>query len=191
MDKYRINTTVSRKHWDLLKKYSEKYETQQKTLEHALECLDNDSKIISKPTLEEELWDRIGREIRDLALLFQKNNAKILLETADMERIEEYIIDQKPAEFSVEYYYKKPLKICSFQEIIDATLLKWKIIGGLDMVEYMDKGGYCTINVIHSMGLNFSKMLVMEHESLFRTCNIRAERDYSDRGVFFKIYKPV
>jgi hypothetical protein len=189
MDKYRINTTVSRKHWELLKKYSEKYDTQQKTLEHALECLDNNSKLAHKPTPEEELWERIGREIKDIAVIFQKSSAKLLLENIDLERMREYVFNQKPAEFAIEYYYKKPLKVCSFQEIIDASILKWKVVGGLDMIDYKDNGRFCTLNIIHSMGLNFSKILVMEQESLFKSCNIKAESDYSDRSVFFKIYK--
>ncbi len=41
MKKYRINTTVSSKHYGLLKKHAEKYASQQKTIEHALELLDN------------------------------------------------------------------------------------------------------------------------------------------------------
>jgi hypothetical protein len=106
-----------------------------------------------------------------------------------MERFKEYVYNQKPAEFAIEYYYKKPLKACSFQEIMDATILKWRIVGGLDMIDCKDNGEFCTINIIHSMGLNFSKILVMEQESLHKSCGIKIESDFSDRSVFFKIHK--
>lgn len=42
MSKRRVSTTISIKHWELLKKYTEKYETQQKVLELALESLEKE-----------------------------------------------------------------------------------------------------------------------------------------------------
>ncbi len=43
MKKYRVNTTISQKHHELLKEFVGKYGTQQKVLEHALESLKNNS----------------------------------------------------------------------------------------------------------------------------------------------------
>ena len=50
---HRISTTISQKHWELLKKHTEKFETQQKVLEHALESLENSSKQNPELTREE------------------------------------------------------------------------------------------------------------------------------------------
>jgi len=52
---HRISTTISQKHWELLKKQSEKFETQQKTIEFALESLENSSKQSPALTLEENI----------------------------------------------------------------------------------------------------------------------------------------
>jgi hypothetical protein len=41
MKKYRINTTISLKHHEILKRHAEKFGTQQSVLEHALESLEN------------------------------------------------------------------------------------------------------------------------------------------------------
>ncbi|WP_230627865.1 hypothetical protein [Methanosarcina barkeri] len=56
MKKHRIATTISEKHWILLKKYGEKFETQQKALELALECLENNSKQCPKLTIKQNIW---------------------------------------------------------------------------------------------------------------------------------------
>lgn len=58
LQNHRISTTISQKHWELLKKYAEKFETQQKALEHALESLENSSKQNPALTEEENLWMR-------------------------------------------------------------------------------------------------------------------------------------
>jgi len=82
------------------------------------------------PLDEEELWIRIGREIKDVFTLFQKDFTKILFETADTEKIRDYITREKPAEFAIEWYYHKPLKDGTLKEIIDAVVIKLKIQGG-------------------------------------------------------------
>jgi hypothetical protein len=89
MNKRRVCTTISAKHWELLKKYTAKYETQQKVLELALESLENNSKHITALSQEEEHWMRIGREAKSVACLIQKDGLKELLKTADIERIKE------------------------------------------------------------------------------------------------------
>ncbi len=58
MKKYRINTTISLKHHQILKRHAEKFGTQQSVLEHALESLENNLNHPS-PELspEAETWN--------------------------------------------------------------------------------------------------------------------------------------
>jgi hypothetical protein len=53
---HRISTTISQRHWALLQKHAEKYETQQKALELALESLENSAKQSPVLSQEEKLW---------------------------------------------------------------------------------------------------------------------------------------
>jgi hypothetical protein len=192
MKKYDIHTTLSPSHYALLNKFTEKYETKQKTLEKALEALDTLGHYSSQNlpvSPEEKLWIRVGREIKETFFVFDKKGAKVLFETADIQSFREYVHDQKPVESAIEYYYRKPLNECSLQEIIDGVILNIKFQGSSDMVNCTDDGNYYTINIKHSMGLNFAMAMVIEHESLFKSYRVKTENHFSERSVFFKIYK--
>jgi hypothetical protein len=190
MKKYRVNTTISQKHHTILKEYAEKYGTQQSVLEHALEGLKNNSnQSLGLPPDEEELWMRLGRELKDLFTLLQRDLTKQLFETADIERFREYVKNEKPSEFGIEWYYNKPLKECTLKEIIDATVIKLKIQGGADAISCTDNGSHYTINYTHSLGINCSKMVVAMDESAFKSYGVKYETHFSERSVFFKVFK--
>jgi len=91
MKKYRINTTISQTHHELLKKHAKEFGTQQRVLEYALENIGNNLNRSHKLSSEEELWMRIGRELKGILLFIQKDCAKMLLETADIERFKGYV----------------------------------------------------------------------------------------------------
>ncbi len=94
MKKYRINTTISQKHKSILQKHTKKYGTQQSVLEHALERFEDSSKSIKRlPKDEEELWIRIGEEIKDVFTLLQRDITKMLFETADIEKFKNLTIN--------------------------------------------------------------------------------------------------
>ena len=122
MEKYRLSTTISKKHRDLLKKHLEKYKTQQKVLELALESLENNSNQQHSPaiSLEEELQLRIIREMK-YTCIFPREFLKILFKFSDVERLYEFIADQQWLEFSVEFQYNKSVKECSLKEIMDGV----------------------------------------------------------------------
>lgn len=189
MKKYRINTTISLKHYELLKKYAEKLGTQQSVLELALENLNNNSKEILQLSHEEEVWLKAFRELKGVLIYFQKDYAKILFETADMERTREYVNNEKPVEFALAYYYQKPLKECSLQEIIDAAVLNIKLGCLADSMNCTEDDDCYTINITHSMGINLAKLTIMMYESLFKSYGARFESDFSQRSIFFKIFK--
>jgi hypothetical protein len=75
MKKFDIHTTLSPRYYTLLTKYQEKYGTKQKALEEALEALDN--RVSDKQNMplspEEELWMRVGRELKNVLIIYQKD----------------------------------------------------------------------------------------------------------------------
>lgn len=109
MKKYRINTTISIQHRDLLKKLVEKYGTQQSALEHSLESLENSSHLNKELSEQEEIWLRLYREINGIITILPKEIAKILIETVDIEEFKQYIQNVKQVESVLEYNYKKHL----------------------------------------------------------------------------------
>jgi hypothetical protein len=108
LKRHRIATTISEKHWELLKKHAEKFETQQKALELALECLENNSKQFPELTLEQKIW--LLCESADSMCCVQKDALKILMETANIKRFKEYVIQNKPIECMVSYSIKNLLR---------------------------------------------------------------------------------
>lgn len=188
LKKHRISTTISTKHWELLKKHAAKLETQQIVLELALESLENNSKHNPVQSPEEELWMRIGREVKT-ACLVQKEGLKELIETADIERVREYATHQKPIEYTIEYFYQKPLKECSLKEVIDGIVVNLKISNWLDTINYTDDGDHYTLKITHSLGLNNSKIFKIVNESVFKTYGVKAESNISEKSVFMKIFK--
>jgi hypothetical protein len=187
--KYRLSTTISQKHWALLKKYSEKYETQQKALERALECLDSNSMISSLVTEEDKAWLQVGRDLMPLMVLMPKEQCKMWAETADMDQYLDFVDKYRPIEFTIEFYNQKPLKACTLPEVIDCIILNCKISNNVDTISYADAGDYYELIITHTLGINVSKCHVMLHGSVLRSYGVRFEHTLSERTVFFKIYK--
>lgn len=88
MHNHRISTTISQKHWELLNKHAEEFETQQKALERALECLENSSKQSPSLTHEEKHWLNL-KSAKSLVII-EKTAFKLLLETGDTEQLQEF-----------------------------------------------------------------------------------------------------
>ncbi len=190
MKKYRINTTISQKHQEILKKHTKKYGTQQSVLEHALETLENNIEIQNlELSPEEELWMRIHREIKSGMTLFQRDITKMLFETLDIPKFDELVTTQKPAQFALEWYYNKSIKECSIQEIINAIIINTNIQGGADTVKHTEGENSYNINITHSMGINWGKGLVMMYESMLKSYGAYFESNFSERSVYFKIFK--
>ncbi len=186
---HRISTTISQKHWAILEKYAEKYATQQKVLEKALESLDKSPGQTPPLTREMEVWMMIGKEMKDSLVLFQKDYAKMLLNMMPVDEHQKYVNDHKPVEYAIEFYYKKPLKSCSLQEIIDGEILNLRIQGSVDFVSYEEHADHYMMNIMHSLGLNASKQLLIMNESPFKNYGARYEAHYSEHHIFLKIYK--
>lgn len=187
MKKHRISTTISQKHWGLLKKHVEKYETQQKALERALECLESSSRQSPALTREEKLWVHISRT--KSACIIQKDYLRMLMKITDIELQKEYVAQYKPVEYTTEYYFQKPLKECSLKEVIDGIVINARISNWYDTVDYTDDDGHYTLKITHSLGLNTSKLVNIAIESVFETYGAKTENTISEKTVFIKIFK--
>ncbi|MGB8217187.1 MAG: hypothetical protein WCE94_07790 [Candidatus Methanoperedens sp.] len=190
MNKRRISTTISTKHWELLKKHTTEFETQQKVIEYALDGLENGAKQAVAMSREEELWMRIGREVKSTCLI-QKDGLKELIGTVDIGRYIEYVSRHKPVECVIEYYYQKPLKECSLKEVIDGIAINARISNWFDTINYTDDGGQYTLKMTHTMGINCSKMLNIVIESVFETYGVKTESKISESSLFVKVFKNV
>ena len=187
MKKYHVHTTLSSKHHALLKKYTEKNETQQKALELALETLDNSPN--HGPTLspKEKLW--IGLSHAESNCLIQKDCLKMLMETVDIALFRKYIAEQKPIQYAIEYYNQKPFRESSLKEIIDGMVITAMMTHWFDTVDYTENDNHYLIKMTHSLGLNNSKMMEISNESVFTTYGVKTESNISEKTIFLKIFK--
>lgn len=174
----------------MLKKYVENFGTQQSVLEHALESLENSSDPdLGLPPDEEEVWMRLGHEIKGTLTLLQVDITRQLFKTADIERFKEYFKDGKTIEFILEWYLDKPLKEFSLQEVMDVLTLNTKIQGGSDTVNCIEDDDFYKLNITHNMGINCSKIIVAMYESVFKSYGVRFEVQFSQRSIFFTVFK--
>lgn len=189
MLKRRVCTTISAKHWELLKKYTEKYETQQKVLELALESLEKEKQC---PVLspEEQVW-LCMRELNVFCLL-HKDLFRELSKTADVERFDKLLTKLRLAEYGVVLYNQKSLKECTLKEVMDGLVITTKAGKWLDEIKYTDDGNYYTLRVNHSVvccGIGFSNSFKLYFEGLFEAYGAKTETKISENNIFMKIYK--
>ncbi|HWR25228.1 MAG TPA: hypothetical protein VN278_03235 [Methanosarcina sp.] len=187
MKTHRISTTISQKHWELLKKHAEKFETQQKVIETALESLEKISKQIPALTSEEKYWMRL-KEVKSLVII-EKNAFKLLVETADIELLKGLFSRNKTIEYTIEFYFRKSLEECSLKEVIDGLVINLKITNWVDTVDYTDDGDYYKLIITHDLGFTFSKLVTVWIENMFKAYGAKAEGIYSIKTIFLKIFK--
>jgi hypothetical protein len=173
----------------LLKKQAEKYGSQQKALEHALECQENEnnSKSISRLSPEEEMTVRIVQS--KLACLLEKQGLKHMLEYLNMEPYLAILNNDKLLQYQLEVYFQKPLKDCSLKEVVDGMIVNAKLGNWFETLSYTDDGDHYTFNATHNLGLNCSKINESLFEGLFKSYGARVNITTSERTIFMKIYK--
>ena len=187
MNKFRINTPISKKHQDLLKKYTDTYETQQKVLEQALENLDTRQNQRSALSQEQELAVRF-LEVKAMCLI-QKDGLLVLLENLDPETMLKYVDHNKPMEYALEYYYQKPLKECQMTEVVEGIAINARMSCWFDTVDYTDDGDYYTLKITHCLGVNATNLIRIMIESATATYGVLAESTISGKTCFIKIFK--
>ncbi|OPY25536.1 MAG: hypothetical protein A4E28_03080 [Methanocella sp. PtaU1.Bin125] len=174
------------KHYGLIKKHLETYETQGKVLEHALESLDNSARSGPAPAGEKAP----GRKADDSSAgPIQKYALMMLLDTLDLEKTGEYIARVKPTVYALEYIYHKPLKECSLKEVVDGLVVTSRALDWYDKVECLEDEGRYTFKITHTMGPNASRIIQMVDENLLYTYDARFETIVSDNGVSHIILK--
>lgn len=187
LKRHRIATTISEKHWELLKKHAEKFETQQKALELALEYLENSSKQCPELTPEQKFW--LACESISSVCCVQKGALKILMENVNHERFKEYVTKNKPIECVVQFFLQKPLNECSLKEVVDGLTIIFGTSHMFDTVDYNENGDYYLLALTHSLGLNSSKLNLTTFESLFKTYGVNVESKISVNTIFMKVFK--
>ncbi len=186
MHKNHLHTTLSDKHFELLKKYSEKFGTQQKALEFALESLENDTK--RDLAQDQQVWVLTGKRTESACVL-HKDAVRTLFEGADIKRIIKLLKTQKMAEHMVSWYYQKPLKKCSLKEVIDGAIFFFNEAKIFDTVNYVDCGNYYSLKMVHGIDIRTSKMFNIFIDSLFEAYGVKTESEISEKSLFMKIYK--
>jgi hypothetical protein len=99
------------------------------------------------------------------------------------------VIQHKPIEYLVEFYYQRPLKECSLNEAIDGLTIGARASHFFETVDYRDDGDYYMLALTHSLGLNGSKTNLITFESLFKTYGVKVESTISEKTIFMKIFK--
>ena len=191
MNKHRINTTISAKHWEILKKHTENFETQQKVLEAALERLENGSKQNPALSPEEHLWMRACKELRSNLSVIHKELLKELLRFG-FERICKMATERNFTELHIVLFCQKPLKECSLKEIVEGIVYTFRIVNLFEKIDYEDNGNCYLLNVVHTLGmgsLDVSMCFKFEFEKLFEICGVKTESNIYENGIFMKIYK--
>jgi hypothetical protein len=187
LNKHRICTTISHKHWELLQNYAEKYGTQQKALEVALEGLKANSKPSMELSSDEKLSIHIIRS--KSVCLVRIDWLKMLMETTDSEHLQEYVNLHKPLQYVLEHYYLKPLKECNLREVIDGLIINARVSNFFDTISCTENNNHYLLVKTHRMGLNQSKQLKIALESVLNTYGVKTECTITDGAVFMRIYK--
>lgn len=189
--KRRLSTTISQKHWELLTKYKEKYGTQEKAIEVALENLENNSSLILELTPEEKLCLDIYR--KKLTVTYERSGFKALL--GALKTYEDILStldcygEEGPLKFVIEYYLNKPLKNRNLKEILDVMVINARTSNWFDSVEYTDEGTHYKFIMLHSMGINCSEISSLVIRRFFDSYGLKFDISISSKSVFANIFK--
>ena len=188
MKNHRISTTISEKHWVLLHKLVEKYQSQQKTLEIALENLENSAlQSKEKLTLEQKAWMQIKKQ--NTVCVIDKNAFKLLIENANIAPLNEYFIKNKFIESRLELLVQRPIGELHLKELIIGIISAWQLINWIDMAECDENDIYYSLVMSHSLGQEISNMISDSYRNMFIKHGIMAEITTSTKNIFIKIFK--
>lgn len=193
LKKHRFSTTISEKHWKLLQKYAEKYETYQKTVEIALENLNHlesiktHSESIPSHSLEKDMWIRCY-SLKSICIV-TKDSLQLLLQTADVEMMKKYMDETNILGYLLEYCMIKPLKELSIEEMVNTLTLILKLGNCYDSITCTENNYYYGLLFTHIMGIKGSKIFSYSFEKIFERNDIKCESILSDKSIYMKIYK--
>lgn len=184
----RISTTISPKHFALLKKHAKVHGTQQKVIELALEKFEKNA--LQDPVLSpEELF--ILQTWRDkLSCMVYKELFINLLKTVDLKQNEEwYKANRMCMAFALEFFYQRPFRELSLREILDGLVSLARISNMFNQYIYSDDGDHFTVKVYHEYGLHGSRYLLLMFENIFNFSGVAYKSSISEKSLFVKVYK--
>lgn len=188
MNKRRVCTTISAEHWELLKKYTTKFETQQKALEAALENLESSSK--QNPAISQE--DRFWLQMRELKVMISihKDIFLELVKTADYEKVNKILATYGLAEYMIVFHYQRPIRECSLKEVMDGIVITARAANWLDTINYIDNSDHYMLIATHSVGsIKYSNSFRIFYETLFEAYGVKTNSEMSDNSLFIKIQR--
>ena len=89
----------------------------------------------------------------------------------------------------LEYIYKKPFKEFTLLEVIKGVMLNIRMQNSSDIMKYEEFKDHYMIYITHRLGVNCSKCLGIMNGSVFDSAGVRYDAKYSERSIFFKVYK--
>lgn len=93
-------------------------------------------------------------------------------------------------EYLLAMYYKKPLKECSLEEVIDGLIATGIAAKAIDSGDYKDDGDRYTIKITHSAKtINFSNSSKLMIENMFKAYGVKTQSEMSENSIFMKVYK--
>lgn len=110
---------------------------QQKTLELALESLENNELPGQKLSSQEQFW--LQSEKLNVVCLLHKDIFYELIKIADCELLNELFMKHNMGEYMIVMYYNKPLKECSLKEVMDGLMAVSNAAKVFDSVNYRDE----------------------------------------------------
>ncbi len=188
MNKRRISTNISQKHWELLLEYVDKLGTQERVLELALESLRDSSKQNRASLTREEIaWMKLKKEKR--VCVVDKSAFKLLIQKANIESFYEYFIQNKLIESRIELLFQKPIKELNLEELVIGIVSASKLTNWIDTVEYTDNDTHHSVLMSHSLGSEISKVISDSYRNMFNSKSNMVEIAYSTNNIFIKIFK--
>lgn len=124
-----------------------------------------------------------------IGMYSRKNAFKLLIENCDIKLLLEFLIQNKPVEYGIEFYFQKPLNECSLKEVLDGIVIIARITNWFDTVDYMDNGSHYTMIMPHGFGPNASRINTIVIESGLKTCGVKAESTIYPKTIFVKRFK--
>ncbi|MEM2924554.1 MAG: hypothetical protein QXJ68_02550 [Methanocellales archaeon] len=176
----RLNTTISKMHYQILEKYKERYGSQKKTIEAALELLEKQN----NPGLssEDELWLKLRKEC-DIAA-FSRVTARDIIAGKPEEAIKNNYLP-----FYLEWLYKKPIAQLSLEEVLSGLKKLLETINICKCLNFSRELN--TFRVVGYIGMNYeTSEFYAKYISYFleRYCNCRVVSSITDTGITLDIH---
>ncbi len=106
-----------------------------------------------------------------------------------MEKVADYVKNETPVQFFIEWMYRKPIGECTLLELIEAMIININQHGHAETVHFRDEGDFYTLNIFHEMGMNGSKLLILMNEQALNVYGAVYETVSSERNVFIRVSK--